>query len=57
MNKKDFGQRMLNVCIRAIEDNKSKLIRIPDNYIAYEKIDKLQQATEIYSETKLWLPK
>ena len=54
MNKKDFGQRMLRVCFRAIEDNKSKFILFPHNQLIHKKIDKLQQAAEIYARSKLW---
>ncbi len=57
MNKKDFGQMLLRVCLRVIEKNKSKLVLYPKNQILDEKIDKLSQITEIFnSEKKLWLP-
>jgi hypothetical protein len=56
MNKKDFGQWMLGFCFRAIEDSKSKLIIVTDNHLVHEKLNKLQQATEIYGASKLWVP-
>ena len=55
-NKKDLGQMLLRVCFRAIEDNKSKFILFPNNQLIHEKIDKLRQTTEIYAESKLWVP-
>jgi hypothetical protein len=56
MNKKDFGQTLLRLCYRTIEDKKSKLIIVPNTHLIHEKIDKLQQATEIYAESKIWMP-
>lgn len=57
MNKKDIGQMLVRVCLRAIENNKSKFVLSLKTQIIHEKIDKLLQATEIYnSETKLWIP-
>lgn len=56
MNKKNLGQRLLRVCLGAIKDNKSKFILFPNNQLIHKKIDRLQQATEIYAESKLWVP-
>lgn len=56
MNKKDLGQMLLRFCLRAIDDNKSKSILFSNNQLIHEKVDKLQQATEIYAESKLWVP-
>lgn len=57
MGKKDFGQMLLRVCIQAVEQNKSKLIFQSKSIIVQEKVDKLLQATEIYSsETQIWIP-
>ncbi len=57
MYKKVLGQMLLRVCIRVIENNKSKLLLQPQNQLIYKKIDKLSQATEIYSsESRLWIP-
>jgi len=57
MNKNDFGQKLLRNIYQAIEDNKSKFILYPNNKLIQSKISKLQQIPEIYSESKLWLPK
>jgi len=46
----------LSVCLRAIENNKSKFILYPNTQLIHKKVDKLQQATEIYAEAKLWVP-
>lgn len=57
MNKNDLGQMFLRTCLRSIEDNKSKFILFPNDQLLREKIDKFQQANEIFSESKIWLPK
>lgn len=57
MNKKNLVQMFLGVCVRAIENNKSKFVLQPKAQLIYEKVDKLLRATEIYnSESKLWTP-
>ena len=56
-NKKDFGQMLLRICIRAIENNKSKFVLFQNYQVINKKIDRLLQATEIYnSETQIWTP-
>lgn len=56
-NKKDLGQMLLRICLRAIENNKSKFILFPNIQVINEKLGKLLQTTEIYnSETQLWIP-
>ena len=55
--KKNFGQMLLRVCIKAIEKNKSKWILNVKNKTIQEKIDKLSQATEIFSSgIQIWTP-
>ena len=56
MNKKDFGQMLLRSSVKIIEENQSEFLISPINEIFNETIDKLQQATEIYTESKLWVP-
>lgn len=57
MGKKEIGQTLLGVCIRAIENIRSKsLIKIGDQML-HKKNDQLLQLTEIYSsKPKLWAP-
>ncbi len=57
MNKNDFGQTLLRTIYQTIEDSKSNFILFPNNKLIQSKISKLQQITEIYSESKLWIPK
>ena len=57
MDKKTLGQKLLRVCVRAVEKNKSILIYKLESTTIQRKIDKLLQATEIYnSKTQLWKP-
>lgn len=55
INKKDFGQMLLRVCLRAIENNKSKFVLYSRTQLIHKKVDKLLQVTEIYNlKAKLW---
>jgi hypothetical protein len=49
MGKKELGQLLLRVCIRAVENTKSKSVVHIDDQMLYKKVDKLFQLTEIYS--------
>ena len=57
MNKKNFGQKLLSVCIQTVEQNKSEIIYNLKNKTLQKKIDKLLQVIELYnSETQIWIP-
>ncbi len=56
-DKKDLGQLLLGVSIRAIENMRSKSLVQMDDKLLYKKIERLLQLTEIYSsKSKLWTP-
>jgi len=56
-DKKNLGQMLLRVCTKAIEKNKSKWILTKKSNTTQEKIDKLLQATEIFSSgIQIWTP-
>lgn len=56
-NKKDLWKLLLRICLRAIENNKTKFALLPNVQVINEKFDKLLQATEIYnSERQIWTP-
>jgi len=58
MSKKDLGQIFLEACSRIIEKNKSKVIIQPENQLLQKKLNRLQQAAEIFGwQSKLWTPK
>ncbi|MBA7648472.1 hypothetical protein ES703_56258 [subsurface metagenome] len=49
---------LLRVCSKTIEKNKSKWILTKKSNTTQEKIDKLSQATEIFSSgVQIWTPK
>ncbi|MHA1574771.1 MAG: hypothetical protein ACTSXL_01320 [Alphaproteobacteria bacterium] len=52
MNKKEFGQMFLRVCVHAIEQNKSGVIYKIKSKTVQEKIEKLFLSTEIYNFSK-----
>jgi len=55
--KKNLGQMLLGVCTKAVEKNKSKWILTKTSKTTQEKIDKLSQATEIFSSgIQIWTP-
>lgn len=57
MSKKDLGQIFIEACSRIIEKNKSKVIIQPENQLLQKKINRLQQAAEIFGwQSKLWIP-
>ncbi len=57
MGKKELGQILLGVCVRIIENNRSKFLVHAENQLLKDKVERLLQVTGIYSsETKLWTP-
>jgi len=57
VKKEAFGQILLRVCLKIIEENKSKFISYPKNQILYKKVDALLKVIKIFnSSTKLWTP-
>jgi hypothetical protein len=56
-DKKNLGQMLLRVCIKAVDKNKSIWILTRKSKITQEKIDKLLRATEIFSSgVQIWTP-
>lgn len=56
-DKGNLGQMLLRVCTKAIAKNKSKWILTKKSNTTQEKIDKLSQATEIFSSgIQIWTP-
>ncbi len=56
-DKQNLGQMLLRVCTKAVEKNKSRWILTRKSKTTQEKIDKLSQATEIFSSgIQIWIP-
>jgi len=57
MDKNDLGQILHNICVLAIEENKSKFIIFPKNKITKEKLERLKKIINIYQfKRRLWIP-
>lgn len=56
-DKKNLGQMLLRICTKAVEKNKSRWILTRKSSLTQKKIDKLLQATEIFSSgIQIWTP-
>jgi hypothetical protein len=56
-DKKNLGQMLLRVCIKAVDKNKSRWILTRKSSLTQKKIDKLSRATEIFSSgIQIWKP-
>jgi hypothetical protein len=57
MSKKEFGERLLGVCIRAFENNRSERLCKLEDKLKYQKIERLLQFAETLSaEAKIVTP-